>query len=63
MRNQLNIFMPIKISELNSAAQPLSGRETVVMNQNGQTVTAILSSIKTYVTAGITSGSNVGGLP
>lgn len=41
--------MSKKISELNSAALPLSGQETVVMNQNGSTVTSNLSNIQTYI--------------
>lgn len=41
--------MSKKISELTSAALPLSGQETVVMNQNGSTVTSSLSNVKTYI--------------
>jgi hypothetical protein len=41
--------MSVKISELATAAKPLSGRETVVMNQNGLTVTSPLSDIASYV--------------
>lgn len=43
----------VKISELPASASPLSGSETVVMNQNGVTVTSILSSIKAYTNASI----------
>ena len=42
----------IKISELPSSATPLSGHETIIMNQNGITVTAILSSVKSYTGGG-----------
>jgi len=42
-----------KISQLTSAAQPLSGGESVLMNQNGVTVTSTLSSVKTYVLSGL----------
>jgi len=38
----------IKISQLTTAAKPLSGQEIVVMNQNGTTVSSPLSTIKTY---------------
>ena len=51
--------MSIKISALGSATRPLSGGETVVMNQNGVTVTTPLSVIKTYTGSG---GSDVSGL-
>jgi hypothetical protein len=51
-----------RISELSSGALPLSGTETVVMNQNGATVTASLSSIKTYVGVVGSGGSDVSGL-
>lgn len=41
--------MSKKISELSSAALPLSGHESVVMNQNGSTVISPLSTVKTYL--------------
>lgn len=46
-----------KISQLNSSATPLSGRELIVMNQNGVTVTSSLSDIKVYTNTGISGGS------
>ena len=57
--------MSIKISELTSAAKPLSGVELVVMNQNGSTVTTLLSDVKEYVFGGgggdfaVTNATNV----
>lgn len=41
--------MPVKISALDSASTPLSGRETLVLNQNGVTYTSPLSVISNYV--------------
>lgn len=38
-----------KISQLNTAAQPLSGSEKIVMNQSGSTVTSSVDSIKDYI--------------
>jgi hypothetical protein len=56
LKRILNIIMSKKISQLSTAAKPLSGQETVVMNQNGGTVTAILSDIKTYTNSDIDEG-------
>jgi hypothetical protein len=39
----------VKISQLPNSTIPLSGHETVVMNQNGVTVTSFLSSVKSYI--------------
>lgn len=54
--------MSIKISQLGSAALPLSGGESVVMNQHGVTVTSTLNNVKTYVLSGVSFGSNVSSL-
>jgi hypothetical protein len=40
--------MSKKISELNTSAKPLSGSETVVMNQNGSTVTSSINDVKVF---------------
>lgn len=56
----LNNDMAKKISELSTAARPLSGREIVPMNQNGVTVTAALSDVRSYTLSGVPtlSGNN-----
>lgn len=52
--------MSIKVSQLTLADTPLSGGESVLMNQNGLTVTSKLSEIKTYVNSNISlSGSSL----
>lgn len=45
--------MSKKISQLTSAAKPLSGQELVVMNQLGGTVTALLSDVKVYTSSNV----------
>jgi hypothetical protein len=52
--------MSIKISQLGYAALPLSGGESVVMNQNGVTVTSTLSSVKSYVLSGLSLSASGG---
>jgi hypothetical protein len=47
--------MSTRVSQLPTAARPLSGYETVVMNQEGLTVTAVLSDIKLFTNDGLSS--------
>jgi len=49
--------MSIKISQLNSANIPLSGSETLILNQAGVTQSTLLSNIKSYIGSSTTSPS------
>ena len=50
--------MSVKISQLPTASLPLIGNETFAGNQNGTTITSVLSDIKTFTNSGVVLTTN-----